>query len=77
MKDILIKGIAIRRELFFWLFSFAASILINIYSIIKYNTRWIELLTQLHVVLALSILIYLILLACRGVYKVFFRSAKK
>jgi hypothetical protein len=76
MKDILIKGTTVKRELVFWIISLAAAVLVNIYSIIKYNTQWIELLSQIHIVIALSILIYLILLAVRSIVKFLRKSAK-
>jgi hypothetical protein len=67
MKDILIKGAKVKKELLFWLASFLAAAVINIYAIIKYNTNWVELLSQLHIVILLSLLIYFILLGIRGV----------
>jgi len=68
MKDIIIKGARIKKEIIFFLISFVLSVGINIYGIIKYNTNWLELITQLHVVAAVSIVLYLSILLLRGVY---------
>ena len=79
MKDILISGGRMARELriFFGCFVFALGL--NVYSIIKYKTEWTELLTTLHITLALAIVIYLLLgilrLAVCGVARLFRRKA--
>jgi len=58
MKDIKITGKTIRRELMILVISFIAAIIINIIAIIKYNTSWKELFTQLHIVILLVLVIY-------------------
>lgn len=66
MKDILIKGSRIKTELIYWSASFVIAIIFNVYAIIKYNTGWMELLSQLHIVLLLSVAIYLLISLLRG-----------
>lgn len=68
MKDIIIKGSRIKRELKFWLVSFLIAVIINIYAIIEYNTNWIEIFSQLHIVVIVSILIYILLILIRSVW---------
>ena len=68
MKDIIIPGKVIKKELVILLVSMAAAILLNGYSIIKYKTAWTELFSQLHVVFAVGIIIYLLVLTLRLVY---------
>jgi len=66
MKDILIKGSRIKKELVYWTGSFIAAVIINIYSIIKYNTGWSEVISQLHIVFLLSLFTYILLITIRG-----------
>lgn len=70
MKDVIVKGARIKKEIIFWLVSFFIAVAVNIVGIIKYNTSWWELFSQLHIVIALSILIYFLLLIFRGIWSV-------
>ena len=65
MKDIQISGTRIKREIIWLLGSLLVSIIFNIYSIIKYNTAWKEMITQLHVVIILAVIIYFLLVLVR------------
>ena len=65
MKDIQIPGTRIRRELIWLLVSLLLSVIFNIYSIVKFNTAWKELITQLHVVIILALIIYFLLILVR------------
>ena len=65
MKDIQISGTRIKREIIWLLGSLLVSIIFNIYSIIKYNTAWKEMITQLHVVIILALIIYFLLVLVR------------
>jgi hypothetical protein len=60
MKDLVISKKRIKTELIIWLCCFSAAFLMNIYAIIKYNNSWLELITQLHIVVLLSLVIYLL-----------------
>ncbi|MBX3007046.1 MAG: hypothetical protein KF816_03360 [Melioribacteraceae bacterium] len=55
MRDIVITKKQIKRELTIWLCCFGIAFIINFYAIFKYDTQWIELFTQFHVVLILSL----------------------
>ena len=61
MKDILVKGKWIKRELLFLALSFGLAFVVNIVGILQHGTRWVELLTQLDVVLLLSFVFYILL----------------
>lgn len=73
MKDIIIKGAIIRRELLFLLLSIIIAFGMNIYAIITFETSWAELLTQLPFIILITLVIYLIILFARisflGIYK--------
>jgi FlaA1/EpsC-like NDP-sugar epimerase len=58
MKDIVINALRIKRELRILLINMSIAFTLNIYSIIKYKTEWIEILSQLHIVIILGLLIY-------------------
>jgi hypothetical protein len=66
MKEIIISPERLRKELYFLLASFGIALLLNVYSIIKYQTNWVEIITQIGYVFLLSLLFYLILLLVRG-----------
>ena len=61
MKDVLISGRRIARELLVFAVSFLVALAINAYSIAKYKTQWSELLTTLHITLILAAVIYVLL----------------
>ncbi len=71
MKDVVIKGLVIKRELWFLLGSIILALLLNVYSIVKFNTEWSELYTTFHITLLFGLVIYLIIglirLIVRGV----------
>lgn len=60
MKNIVIPSSAIKTE-FKWLLSFwIFSNLLNVFAILFYHTRWIELITYQPMVIFISITLYLI-----------------
>jgi len=61
MKDLVIKGKWLRRELVILAVLFLAAIITNVIGIVKHDTRWIEMLSQLHVVLILTLILYVLL----------------
>ena len=75
MKDITISGKRIRTEIKWLLISFAAAIILNVFSIIKFGTYWTEAITSLHIVLLMSLIIYVILLFFRGLASLLIRFA--
>lgn len=76
MKDIILKANLLKRELAILAICFIAAFLLNVYSIIKYNTNWIELATCLHIVIILSFLIYVILAVVRLAVLCIIRATK-
>lgn len=67
LKDILIKSSTLKKEIIIWCVSLLMAIAFNIYAIIKYKANWSELLTQLPIVLLVSVLIYLLIFVFRGI----------
>ncbi|KUO60215.1 hypothetical protein APF79_00965 [bacterium BRH_c32] len=61
MKDIVIEKKLFIRELLVLLALFIVVNIVNIYSIIKYDTSWFELISQLHLVLIITLLLYLLI----------------
>lgn len=70
MRDINIQITAARQltELKIWAVCFLLAFLLNVVSIVIYGTEWIELLTQLFWVFAISIFIYFVALMFRLLY---------
>ncbi len=68
MKDITIKASQLRKELIIFVVCFVAAFGLNIYSIAKFETDWSEILGQLHVVLGITIIIYLLVALIRFIY---------
>lgn len=75
MKDVSISGRRIRIELRWLVISFALACLLNVYSIIKFRTPVSELITSLHIVLLMSLIIYVLLLFFRGLASLLIRFA--
>ncbi len=65
MKDIVISGRDIRRELWFWLASFCISFVINIIAVVRFDRPWTELVSQIGYVVVISVLIYFLLWVIR------------
>lgn len=65
MKDLVIKGKWIRRELIILAVIFIISVAANVIGIIIHNTKWIELLSQLHVVIILTAVLYILVWVVR------------
>ena len=73
MKDITITARRIRIELKWLLLSLALAAILNVFSIIKYNTSWLELITSLHLVVLMSLILYVLLLFFRGLASLIMR----
>jgi len=61
MKDIVITPRAVRREFLILLLCFVVAILLNVFAIATRGTSWSELLSQWHIMLALSVVLYVLL----------------
>lgn len=77
MKDIVIPGKVVKRELAILLVSFVAALLLNLFSIIGYKTAWTELFTQLHVVVVVAVVIYILVVLLRWIFSPIFRLFTK
>lgn len=58
MKDLVLSGVRIKRELLLLLVFVVVALLLNVFAIIRYDTSWAELVTQLHIVAALGVVLY-------------------
>jgi len=67
MKDIVIKGRHIRRELLVWIGCLLVVTAWNAYAIAKFGTSWSELVSLWYVVLPLSAVLYVILIPLRWI----------
>ena len=71
MKDITISGKRIKLEIIIWVCCLCAAVIFNIFAILKYDNSWWELLTQLHIVLLISFMIYFLTGIIRfGIYSI-------
>lgn len=79
MKDIVIPPRRIARELLILVGCIAIALVVNIYAILKYKTDWKELITTLHITIALGAVIYILLAILRllicGAARLFRRKA--
>lgn len=77
MKDTVISAAVKRRELKIWLVCFVVANVVNWAAIIKYQTPWYEIFTQIGYVVVSSLLIYGLLLLVRIAYKILRRLSAK
>jgi len=69
MEDIVIKKNTLKREIFIWSVSLVIAFGLNAYAIIKYDSPWAELLTQIPVIILISVVIYFLQVVIRGIFK--------
>ena len=67
MKDVMITGARILKELEILAMCFVIAVALNAFAIFRYKTDWIELLTMIHVEIALTLLLYFVSMIGRGV----------
>lgn len=67
MNDIVISGRRIIREVRIYACCVLAALLVNVYSIIQFKSEWIEMLTTLHIMLALACVFFVLVAMIRGV----------
>lgn len=77
MKDTVISAAVKRRELKIWLVCFIVANIVNWAAIIKYQTPWYEIFTQIGYVVVSSLLFYGLLLLVRIAYKILRRLSAK
>lgn len=61
MKDLVIKGKWLKRELIFLALIFLLALIVNVIGIVKHDTKWIEMLSQIHVVIILTLILYFLM----------------
>ncbi len=67
MEDIITKKNTLKREATIWVISLVIAFGLNAYAIIRYNAPWNELVTQIPVIILISVLIYLLIFIMRGI----------
>lgn len=65
MKDLVITGNRLRKEITIFSVCFIVAFIINIISIIKFRTPWHEMFTQIGYVVIISFILYLLLAIVR------------
>lgn len=68
MKNIVITPTRLKKEGIILLVCFAGAVGLNIYAILKYQSDWSELLSQLPIVIGVTFLLYLLVLLFRLVF---------
>lgn len=66
MREFTIKGSSIIREILIWVGLLILAFFTNVYAISVYDGQWSELRTQLHIVLLLSLVYYLVVALIRA-----------
>lgn len=69
MKDIIVKGTHIKKEVSILLLIFSLVFIVNIYAIISYKTPWSEVITSLGFVVIFAIVLYLLVFGIRLMVK--------
>ena len=77
MKDTVISAVVKRRELKIWLVCFVVANIVNWAAIIKFDTPWYEVFTQIGYVVVSSLVLYVLLLLVRIAYRILRRLAAK
>ena len=77
MKDTVISAAVKRRELKIWLACFVLANVVKWAAIIKFQTPWYEIFTQIGYVVVSSLLLYGLLLLVRIAYKILRRLSAK
>ncbi len=67
MKDIVIARWRILQESLILFGCFLAAIVVNVYSIFHFKTEWKELLTTLHITLAVAAVFFVLVALLRGI----------
>ena len=77
MKDIIIKGKHIRRELWIFAVCLTAMEIANIYAIIVYDGRWVEVLKSLGFVFIAALVMYLMTGIIRIIVRLIIKTFNK
>ena len=71
MKDTVITAATKRRELYIWLACFVVANIVNVVTIIKFQTSWLEIFTQIGYVVITSLVLYVLVLIVRLAWRIF------
>lgn len=71
MKDTVITATTKRRELYVWLACLVVANIINVVAIIKFQSPWYELFTQVGYMLVTSFVLYALVLVVRLAWRIF------
>ena len=71
MKDTVILAATKRRELYIWLACFVVANIVNVVTIIKFQTSWLEIFTQIGYVVITSLVLYVLVLIVRLAWRIF------
>lgn len=71
MKDTVISAATKRRELYIWLACFVVANIVNVVTIIKFQTSWLEIFTQIGYVVITSLVLYVLVLIVRLAWRIF------
>ncbi len=77
IKDIIIKAKTIKQEIWVFLGTFIVAFCLNIFAILHYKTQWKELYTHFHIVLLLTVALYIAVLLIRLLFCFVKRQFKK
>ncbi len=65
MKDVVISGRRIARELWVFFSCFLMALSINVFAIIRFKTHWKELITTLHITIAVALILFVVVALIR------------
>lgn len=77
MKDIIITSKTIKREIIVWVGALIVAQMMNVYAIVKFNTQWCELYSQLGYVVVLSVVLYLLIALVRWLVNLIMKLVKR
>ena len=70
MKDLIIKGFFLKREIKIYLICLVIAVIIHVSAILFYKTNWMELLTAFYYTFFISLLFYLIVCCARLIWTI-------
>ena len=77
MKDLVIPGRILKRELIIIGCFLAAAWLLDVYAVLKYGGHWTELFTQVGFILTITLALYLIRLLIWGISSIATRIRRR
>lgn len=67
MKDLIIPGRILKRELIIIVLFLAAAWLLDVYAVLKYGGHWTELFTQVGFIATITAILYIVRLLLWGI----------